>query len=261
MIYDRLKSGPFRIKNLFYFLVDKIAMLFADKIILETNDHIQHCSKKYNIPIKKFQRIFLTVDDSVICPRKIEKNNSNFLVHFHGEFAPFHGVKYIIQAAKMLENENIYFQIIGKGITYEEDRKLADDFMINNIKFIDRVQYNELGDYMSNADICLGIFGDNIRTLQELTNKAIEALAVKRPLITTKNNSITELLDGEDGAVLIDPHNPDEIADNIMKLKNDENKRNQIAEKGYKIFEDNCSFSVFSEKINQVVHATINCNT
>jgi len=37
---------------------------------------------------------------------------------------------------------------------------------------------------MAQADVCLGIFGDNDRVLRVTTNKVIEAIAMARPLIT-----------------------------------------------------------------------------
>ena len=258
MVLDRGKASTHSPKAWAYYLVDKLSMWMADKIIFETNHHIMRRAKMFGISPKKFERVFLAADDSVLRPRSDQKTNGRFFVHFHGEFAPFHGVRYIIQAAKMLENESVFFQIIGRGQTYEEDRRLAEDLNIKTITFIDRVPYAELADYMSRAEICLGIFGNNLRAMGELTNKAIEALAVGRSLISARNAPVQELLQDGESVLLVDTGNPEAIAQAIRLLKSDEKLRQRIAANGHRIYLEHCSLPVFSKRFCQIIEGMLN---
>ena len=188
---DRGKSTG-RIKDRLFFLLDKLAMAAADKIVLESNDHTAARARVFHLPPHLFQRIYLPTNDAVFRPIDCEQKRSPFLVHFHGEFAPFHGVKYILQAAKILEGKNVRFRIIGDGITAAEDRKYARSLKLKNVEFIDRVSFELLPQLMAEAAVCLGIFGDTVRTLHELTNKVIEAMAIGAAIITAENAPVQE---------------------------------------------------------------------
>ena len=209
--------------------------------MLETNDHIREFAKKFNVKEEKFRRIFLAVDESAIYPREANGKNGKFVVHFHGEYAPFHGVKYILQAADLLRDQDVFFQIIGKGITYNRDRELARRLELTNVSFIDPVPYDTLADYMARADVCLGIFGENERMLRVLTNKVIESIGMKKPLITGRNEPVQELLTHGESALLVDRANATALADAILVLKNNEELRANIAQGGYRVFQEHCT--------------------
>jgi glycosyltransferase involved in cell wall biosynthesis len=257
MVHDREAAAATSWKAKLYWLFDHLSMRLADRIILETRDHIRGYAREYRVPAAKFEQLFLVADDSVIYPRPHQNADGKFLVHFHGEYAPFHGVQYIFRAAKLLENENVHFQIIGKGITYERDRKLADELQLKNITFIDWVPYSELADYMSRAEVCLGFFGDNPRTLRVLTNKVIETIAVRRPLISAKTAPVQELLKDGESALLIERANPEALADAIRRLKNDPALRQQIAENGYQVFLKHCTQQVFAARLKTIIEEMI----
>lgn len=252
MVNDRGAAGPRSPKALLYWLSDVVSMRLADRIILETQDHILDYCRKFRLSPEKFARIFLAVDDALIHPKELPQNGE-FLVHFHGEYAPFHGVKYILQAAHRLREHGVKFQIIGTGITYEQDMQLARELKLDNVTFIDRVPYEELADYMSRASVCLGFFGDNPRTLRVLTNKVVEAIAVCKPLISCKNNPVQELLQDGESALLIERADPDALAEAILRLKDDAKLRAQLAENGYRVFQQNCTQEVFSGQLQQII--------
>ncbi len=262
MVNDRGKGGQKSLMARFYFWSDVLSMRLADRIILETRDHIRDYAQKFGIPEEKFFHIFLATDESVVARRNgkydDEMANGKFLVHFHGEYAPFHGVQYILRAAHILRDEHVHFQIIGRGITYERDRQLAQELDLKNCTFIDWVPYNELADYMSRAQACLGIFGENPRTLRVLTNKVIESIAVGRPLITAKNEPVQELLKDGESALLVERANPQAIADAIRRLRDDKHLREKIANSGYERFQQNCTLAIFSQKLDTVIKEMLN---
>ena len=200
---------------------------------METQDHIEDFAAKFRINQHYFNRIFLAADSSTIFPIEQLKNTDAFVVHFHGEYAPFHGVKYIIEAANLLRDYNIEFQIVGRGITYERDRALAENLNIKNIRFLEPVPYEKLAKLMARADVCLGIFGDNERMLRVTTNKVIEAIAMAKPLISGRNVPVQELLTHRESVFLCERANPQDLADAILTLREDEKLRQKIAQGGY----------------------------
>lgn len=254
MIHDRGKGHEKSLKAKLYWLSDVISMRLAKRIIIESRHHIREYARMYHVPESKFRHIFLATDPQVMRPKPVSSGNGKFLVHFHGEYAPFHGVKYILQAADLLKNDGVQFQIIGKGITYDEDMKLAQKLNLQNCRFItDWVPYEELADYMSKADCCLGFFGENPRTTRVFTNKVVESLAVGKPLISTKNEPVQELLQDGESALLVERGNPQAIADAIRRLRDDAELRKRIGAKGHVAFLQNCTLKVFSKRLKIVI--------
>lgn len=60
----------------------------------------------------------------------------------------------------------------------------------------------------------------------------LEAMSCKTPVITSNLTSIPEVT--SDAAILINPHNIDDLSSALITLLNNENLKNTLAEKGYK---------------------------
>ncbi len=252
MVDDRVSADKASFKAKVYWLSDHLSMRWADHLILESNEHIRRYAETYRVAASKFTRLFLPSDEALMVRRE-RPPNERLLVHFHGEYAPFHGVDVIIRAAKRLAAHGVDFQIIGTGITYARDRKLAQELGVDNVTFIDRVRYDELGEYMSRADICLGFFGDNARADRVFTNKVIEALAVGQPLVTRRNPAVQELLVDGESALLVEPGSPDALASAILRLKDDPELRERLSRNAQRLFREHCTQAVFSTALNRVL--------
>jgi len=236
MIIDRGIARPVSLTAAYYWILDWLACHLADKVILDTNAQIDYFVKTFGIRRAKFQRIFIGSDDEAIYPLEKIESGSPFLVHFHGAFNPLQGVEFIIRAAKLLEKENINFNIIGKGQTYKDIRKLAQELGVKNVNFIGPVGYEELKEYMAQADVCLGVFGQTEKAQQVIPNKVYEALAAGQAIITGETPAIKELLTDKENALFCHMADPEDLADKILELKNNNDLRLRLAENGYKLF-------------------------
>jgi glycosyltransferase involved in cell wall biosynthesis len=257
MVFDRMKTQPGSLMARIYALSDYLSYKMSTASFLDTNHMIGHFGKVIGGETSKLRRLFLAVDTSAIYPRESDRPHDGFLVHFHGEFSPFHGVRVILEAAKLLEDQNIRFQIIGKGITYEEDRRWAEQAGVKNVTFVDTVSYADLAVYMSRADVCLGIFGDNARAKLVMTNKAIEAIGMAKPLITRLNEPVQELFRHRENALLIEPANPQALANAILELQANPALRESIAQKGHETFLANCTISQFGINLDHLLRSVV----
>lgn len=254
--WERIKPGSLVSK--IYYYVDHFTMNWADIIILESEDHIRNWSKTYKVPQSKFRHIFLAVDNNVLFPRESGRDKRDvYLVHFHGEFAPFHGVRHILTAASLLKDKNVEFKIIGFGTTYEKDMELVRELSITNCIFIKWVPYEKLAEYMCRADVCLGFFGDRKRAYEVFTNKVVEAIAVRKPLITMRNKPVQELLTDGKSVIMVEPGDPEALADAIEKLKNNPELSFKIAENGYQTCLEKCTIEVFGRQLKQIIKETV----
>jgi len=252
-ILDRGKYSPKSLRAKWYRWIDKKSVELSSISLLDTDAHIDFFVSEFNLSREKFKRIFVGTDSSIFYPRSVKKNTDKFLVHFHGNYIPLQGVKYIIQAAKLLENKNITFNLIGKGQTFGNDKKLADELNVKNINFISRVSYKKLSDYVNMADISLGIFGDTLKTRLVIPNKVFEAIACKKATITSDTKAARELFKDEDNILFCKKADVRDLADKILKLKHDDHLRNKIAGRGYETFQNECHEKILGEQLIKII--------
>lgn len=226
-VWDRKTVNPTSFRALYYWLLDWISMKLADVVLFDTNQHINYVSNEFGIKKDKFRRIFVGTDDSIFYPRERASNNV-FVVHFHGSFIPLQGVDFILRAAKLLENEKVKFNILGRGQTYSDNKKIASELGLKNVDFIESVKYDKLPEYINIGDVCLGIFGKTSKAFRVIPNKIYEYSAMQKAIITLDTPAIRELFEGDD-LVLIKNSKPEYLASSIVELKNNVDFRMKLA--------------------------------
>ncbi len=236
MIFDRRAHSRFGPFAAYYWCLDFAGCFFADAILLDTQAHIDYFVDKFKIKKEKFSRIFVGSDDQLFFPAPAESPAGQFIVHFHGYFLPLQGIEIIIAAAKILEKEGIQFNLIGRGKTYDQIRKIADELQVKNISFINPVPYEKLRDYIVAADVCLGVFGRTAKAGRVIPNKVFEALACRRPVITADQPVIGELLQDGKEVLLCRPYDAADLAEKILLLKNNRELAATIAAAGHELF-------------------------
>lgn len=254
-ILDRKEVSEKSLESKYYYLLDEFSCKLAEVIITDTKQHAKYFSEEFNIPRRKIRVVYIGADDDIFYPRNIKfKDRDKFIVEFHGSFIPLQGIQYIIHAAKLLETEeNVFFEIIGKGQTYKEMLRLAKRLEVRNVSFIGWVNYTEVPNYIARADLCLGIFGDTIKAKRVIPNKAFEILAMKKPLITGDSPAAREVLTNNRNAVLCEMANPEDLADKVLLLRDNIDLRNKIAEKGYRLYKDHFTPVKIGELVKNIV--------
>lgn len=253
-ILDRKKFTQYSWRAKYYKFLDKWSCKLADAVLLDTQAHINFFVREFGLDKRKFRRLFVGTNSELFYPRdSFKEKRGKFLIHFHGYYIPLQGVKYIIRAAKLLEDHDIEFNLIGRGQTYPDDFKLAQELGAKNINFIESVPYCALPEYISKADVCLGIFGNTDKTELVIPNKIFEALACKKPVITSDTTAIRELLKDGENVVLCKRANSEDLAAQIIKLQNDPQLKNKIAESSYQFFQDNLTEKQIGLELKDII--------
>ena len=132
--------------------------------------------------------------------------------------------------------------MIGTGPLYEEMNALAKRLDLNNIDLIDRwMDYDELVVYISNADICLGIFGGTEKAKRVIPCKVYDCMAMGKPLITGDSLAARELLVDKENAILCEMEDPMAITNSILLLKRDRELLDKIGKNALSIYKDYAS--------------------
>ena len=242
-------------------LIDEISCRLADLIIIETETYLKHYCQEFKISKEKFFKIPLGADETNFSPRpeRPTHGSDHLRILFYGKFIPLQGIPYIVKAAKLLEkNKDVEFEIIGSGQLSEEIRKLTKNLEIKNVSFIDWVNYGDLPHHIQKADICLGIFGTTKKAQRGIPIKVYEALSMKKPVVTGDSPAASEVFKHKVNCILCEMGNPEALAESILLLKENKDLREEIAEAGFKLYQDLFSSEQIAREfelaLNKCVH-------
>ncbi|PIR41801.1 MAG: hypothetical protein COV30_01240 [Candidatus Yanofskybacteria bacterium CG10_big_fil_rev_8_21_14_0_10_37_15] len=254
-IIDRKRYALNSFRARYFRFLDKWSCRLADLILLDTQAHINYFVDEFKLTDKKFKKIWLGARTDIFRPVDLNQNNSGdpFLVLFWGSFIPLQGVEYIITAAKILEKENIVFNLIGRGQTYVKNKKFAESLGLKNINFLGRISNGELTDFIRKSDVCLSTFGPGIKSEITIQNKIFETLSSKRPLVTARTEAVLELFNDREHLLLCNKTDAQDLADKILELKNNAVLRRKIAENGYKFFKNNLTEKILGAKLARIL--------
>ena len=289
LVFDRKQVRNGSIRARYYWFLDWLSMRIADRVLFDTQAHIDYASKEFGISKTKFRRMWIGADTTVFFPRffcgKLEQGfalrsssatvkgetlrkvfhreqqyetekSKDFTVLFFGTFIPLQGIEYIVESAKFLEGKNIVFCIIGGGQLKEKIRAYAKSKQVKNIEFIDKMSQQELSQKITESDVCLGIFGNTAKTQRVIPNKVYECLAMKKPVITADTLAARELL-GDKDVCFVKSADSVSLAGGILRFKNDRNAMERIAQNGYDTFIKNATPEILGRELRGIVRELI----
>ena len=241
----------------YYWFLDWLTLHLADAVLLDTKEHIKYASKEYNVRPEKFKRIFIGTREDVYHPIVKTWKTDKFLVEFHGIFNTLQGVEFIIKAAKLLEPyDDIKIIIIGNGKGQDKLLQLAQTLKIKNIEFIEPVDKKELAIKISEADVCLGIFGTSDKARRVIPNKVYECVGMRKPVITADTPAIREFFTDDD-LMLVKIADAEAIANAVLKLKQDQELRERLANNAYTKLNSRASTKILGLEFKEIIQELI----
>lgn len=224
VVVDRkLTSQRSPIARLLY-RMEWLACRAADCILMDTKTHAQAMEKLFNLPSGSVEAVPVGCETTIFKPLDTPlPSNGIFRILFYGQFIPLHGIDIIIKAMKYLQDleEPMLCTMIGTGQEQSRMDSLINKLQVDNLKRISWVPYEELPQYIHEADVCLGIFRGEGKAARVVPNKAYQVLAMNKPLITGDTPAAREILAELPQVFLIPPENPKALAAAILKIRND----------------------------------------
>ena len=113
--------------------------------------------------------------------------------------------------------------------------------------------YNDLILKISQADICLGMFGNTDKAKRAGAFKVTEAMAMRKAVITADTPAMREFLADGTNCLFCQAANEVDLVDKILELKNNEDLRKNIAEAGYQTYLQKLTPKVLGHKLQQII--------
>jgi len=154
------------------------------------------------------------------------------IILHHGRLVQKRGVKTLIEAMPKIIREvpEVKLVIAGEGPEKRRLQRLTEELDIaGHVVFLGLVPYERIPSLIKSSTVVV------VPSLIEgHSTSVIEAMAAAKPIIATKVGGITEVVrDGETG-ILVDPENPDQIANAVIKVLKDGELAKALAKKAAK---------------------------
>lgn len=244
--------------RLIYWL-EKTACLLCDLLIIDTAEYVQWFQQTYGLDPERFRLVPTGADDRIFHPVEREaRDDGVFQVVYYGTFIPNHGVKHIIEAAALLQNEtDIRFMLIGEGPTRAQAMALANDYGLKNVTFIGWVDKEDLPWRVGKADICLGAFGTTPQSLMTVQNKIYEALAMGKCVVTGDSQTLRQALTHGEHLWICKRSDPRSLADSILELQKAPDLRDKLGRDGRRLFSECFTVSALGKRFLESISGTI----
>ncbi len=228
--------------------VYKLSMKYADEIIV-------HGDKLKKEMLEKSDKLDSNVH---VLPRgvnsiykrflKNEAKEEDNLILFFGRIWEYKGLRYLIEAEPLITEKipTAKILIAGKG----EDFRKYTRMMVHKEKFIIHnrvIPSNMVGQLFQKASVVVVPY-------IEASQSGIVPLAYafKKPVVATDVGSIPEVVEDGRTGYIVPPKNPEKLAEAIIDLLRDKEKRREMGENGYKKTENELSWDNIAAKTIQV---------
>jgi glycosyltransferase involved in cell wall biosynthesis len=239
-VYDFKKYSKYSPRAWKHFLKEKRQFKAADIVITDTNSHGLYLQKLFGLDPERMKTIYIGADLNTFYPNSA-KETQEFHVGFYGSFIPLQGPEVIIEAARNLkDHSNIKFTLVGNGRLLPNVKLLSEKYNLQNVRFLDRVEYSELNNVINSFDVCLGIFGDSIKTNLVIANKTYHYAACGKPIITRDTDGVRELFRDREN-ILFSKGTANNLAERILELHNAPDLAKTIASNALRLMQTNYS--------------------
>lgn len=230
--------------------MEKTGVEAADRIIAVSNDSKKDIMKCYNVPEDKIEVIYNGIDlnqykktDSNIARKKYGIDGRYIL--FVGRISRQKGIIHLIDAVKYLPQDVKVVLCASTPDTEEIKMEMEEKVKLYpNIIWIDKmVTKEEIIELYSNAEVfvCPSIY-------EPFGIINLEAMACNTPVVASATGGIKEVVvDGETG-FLVEPGNPEDLAEHIKKLLDDRELAATFGANGRKRVEEMFSWESIAKK-------------
>ncbi len=225
-VHDRrlVKDGSLNARWLRF--VDRLACRLANTVIIDTEAQKKYFVETLNVPAEKIRVIYLEARKDLLPQQRTKFSNDIFDVFFYGTYIPLQGVEHILDAAKIIQEQDpsVRFTLVGAGQTTNVMRKKMDDLAVTNVEFAPFLPLPALMNRLSVADLALGIFGTTDKAARVIPHKVVDAVAAGVPVITRDSPAIRERFAAHPGVILIPAGDPAALATAILRQRAAEGK-------------------------------------
>ena len=215
-VFERRKFDETSPKALKLLQKERAIFQAADHITADTGGHAEFFAQTFGLDPKSVHVIAVGAEEGLFTPAPLTGKSPDEPLEalFYGSFIGLQAPEVIVEAAKLCDDAPVRWTLLGDGPLKPDCEAAAAGQA--NINFEDYLPYEELPARIHRADILLGVFGTTDKAARVIPNKAYQALACGRVVVTRHSTAYPE--PKNDGLIELPAGDAKALADQIVKL-------------------------------------------
>jgi len=228
--------------------IHKLSIIYANQIIVHGEKLKKDMMEKSNKSVSNVHVVPRGVNSIYRRFLKSKVKEEDHLILFFGRIWEYKGLRYLIEAEPLITEKVPTAKIViaGKG----EDFRKYQEMMVHKEKFIIYNQFipkEMVSELFQRASIVVFPY---IEASQ--SGVVPLAYAFKKPVVVTDVGSIPEVVDDGKTGYIVPPKDPKKLAEAVIDLLEDKEKRRKMGENGYKKTEEELSWDSIAVKTIEV---------
>jgi len=145
-----------------------------------------------------------------------------FIVGYIGTHGMAHGLEFIIDSIKDLENKQIHFLFVGTGAKKEVTVNLAKKLNLTNVTFLDPVPKNEVNRYISIIDVALVPLTKTVIHASLIPSKIFESSAMQKPMLLGVEGEAREIIEKYNAGIAFEPENKNDFLQALENISSND---------------------------------------
>ncbi len=223
----------------------------ADYVTAVTEGIRECLLQEKGVPLEKILFLPNGVDTSMFEPTGSQTMKQKlgledkFLAIYPGNHGYAHALEKVLMAAEILQSKDpsLHFVFVGGGSEKDKLQEYSRTVGLRNVTFCDPVPPKELVSYIDSADLGLIHMRNSPLANETRPAKMFPLMAMKKPILYAGFGEGAELLKSIDGGVIIEPEQPEALANAFMSMKLESARRLQMGERNREFVISKLSFS------------------
>lgn len=223
-VQEFLQENPLNLnpKRLMQFIQKKLMhtlnLRLSDEILCVSHKMIDYLHENYNIPLEHMSYVTNGVDLEFFKPINNENSinlknklglNGKLIFGYIGGFHKIQGINKFIEAARMVNDEDIKFLMVG-------GKELKED----NITFIPKINRSEILNYYSICDVLVLPRPHHPGTDMAAPTKFAEYTAMGKPILTTNIGDASDLVNKCKAGIVVEDNDVKNLIKGINEFRN-----------------------------------------
>lgn len=175
--------------------------------------------------------------------------NNEFVFAYIGTIGLSHALDTVVESAeKLKDNKEILFLIIGDGAEKEILNNKSQNLKLTNIKFLDKIERNELSNYYQIVDVLIVPLKNIALFRSVIPSKIFEIMKYGKPILLGVDGESKKIVEEAKAGISFLPENVDDFVKQVMYLNNNRNILKEFSENGKRFVEKNFNRKILAKK-------------
>ena len=247
-------------KNFIFKRIGKFVLERADKVVSVSSFGQQIMANISRLSKKDIEILSMGVDETEYskCREFRAKNLKNLTkcLLFIGRIEEKKGLLYLLEAMPRIlkKHPDVVLKVIGTGSLKEEMEDISRRLNLEkNVTFIGAVDHSQIPRYFEEVMIFVVPSVDLEEDVEGLPTVIPETIAASVPIVATDAGGITDIIEDDVTGILVEQRNSIQLADKIIALIEDENKRKLLVANAFKRLIENHTYSVIGKRCQDMI--------